>query len=86
MSDEHSIPELQQLLALAPGDQVEAGDDRGGIWKGTVETAAPEHGVVWLRTTTGERKLFDIYEHTIERRTVADDRTGQDTKNPNIPE
>lgn len=66
MVEEHPKTELQMLLSLEPGDKVEAWDSTGGCWTGAVETAAPQHGIVWIVTDSGERKLFDVYEHSIE--------------------
>lgn len=65
---ELSESEIAFMLALAPGDAVEVFDDRSAVeWGGTLEEVAPELGVAWVRTDTGERKLLDVQEHSIRR-------------------
>ena len=63
-----SESEMGFMLSLAVGDLVEVFDDRSVVeWAGTLEEIAPELGIAWLRTDSGERKLLDIQEHSIRR-------------------
>lgn len=66
MKDRISRAEAEMFVELVPGDQVEAHDGYGR-WQGTVETVAPEHGVLWIRTEAAGRKLLDMQEHTVRR-------------------
>lgn len=50
---------------LTIGDLVEARDQLGARWQGMVEMTALEHGIFWIHTFMGERKLLDAQEHTI---------------------
>lgn len=53
------------LHALSPGDYVEAFDKRGNHLQGIVDVTADEHGVLWIHTFLGERKLLDMHEHEV---------------------
>lgn len=56
------------LFLLAPGTPVEAYGEGGTSWHGTVEDTAPEQGILWIYTDSGERKLLDIQQHTVHLR------------------
>lgn len=63
-----STMEIEFLFSLVEGDPVEIFDERGNVlWRGWVETPAPELGVAWLRTEIGERRLLDFHEHFVRR-------------------
>lgn len=55
------------MASLSSGDEVVASNQHGIRWRGTVETAAPSHGLLWIRTDAGERKLVDLPEYSIHR-------------------
>lgn len=56
------------MQSLRPGDPVEIFDDRYRVeWAGIVEETAPNIGVAWVRTHTGDRKLLHIQEHSVRR-------------------
>lgn len=59
--------EAEVFLSLAPGDAVVGEDESGLRWQGTVDMTGPEHGVIWVFTDLGERKLLDISEHSVQR-------------------
>ncbi|WP_156945050.1 hypothetical protein [Arthrobacter sp. I3] len=67
MKDAISQTQMEAISALASGDHVEAYDDSGGQWLGVVDIAAYNHGIVWIHSRSGERKLLDVKEHTIRR-------------------
>ncbi len=63
-----SKTDIDVLNSLGVGDPVEAFNERGVIhWRGTIETSAPDLGIAWIFTDTGERKLLDIQEYSIRR-------------------
>lgn len=66
LKHELSRTEIDVLFFLAPGDQVVARDEAGATWQGKVETTLHEHGILWIQTDIGERKLLDIQEHAIQ--------------------
>lgn len=58
--------EVEAFLLLAPGHRVAALDhETGEIRRGSVDAVFPEHGLVWVVTDLGERKLLDIALHTV---------------------
>jgi hypothetical protein len=65
MKDRLTRAEVKFLFSLAPGDQVEGQNKAGERWQGSVEAILHEHGILWIQTAIGERKLLDIQEHTI---------------------
>jgi hypothetical protein len=65
MEDEIARTESGILMSLGAGDLVVAHDERGFESQGSVELTAPEIGVLWIRTNSGERKLLDVQEHAI---------------------
>ena len=68
LKGELSQTEVEFLDLLIEGEPVEIFDERNTVqWRGTVEETAPELGVAWIRTDTGERKLLDIKEHSVRR-------------------
>ncbi|WP_223988140.1 hypothetical protein [Arthrobacter sp. NicSoilB8] len=78
--------EVEAFLLLAPGHRIVALDhETGEVWRGSVDVPFPEHGLVWVVTDLGERKLLDIAMHTVWRpdtRQVC----GTCTKNPATPD
>lgn len=50
---------------LVAEDYIEAVDTRGNHLQGIVDLTSPDHGVVWIHTFAGERKLLDVHEHEI---------------------
>jgi hypothetical protein len=62
-----SRAEKDFLSSLLAGEQVEAFDEEGRHLSGTVETTAPDLGIVWIRTHAGERKLLDVQECSVRR-------------------
>lgn len=50
---------------LEPGIRIEAQDQIGTRWQGTIDMAHSDLGIVWIRTDIGERKLLNFQEHTI---------------------
>jgi hypothetical protein len=65
MKDAISRTHVETFFSLVPGLHVEVDVEEGTRWRGAVETTAPDLGVLWIRTETGERKLVNIQEHTI---------------------
>jgi hypothetical protein len=58
--------EVEFLCSLTEGDPVEVFNEHAVLlWRGTVETLAPELRVAWIRTEKGERKLLDFQERSI---------------------
>ena len=57
---------LGVLAVLTPGDAIQARDDTGQKWTGTVDLVAPLLGIVWMWTDKGERKAFDVHDHEIQ--------------------
>lgn len=60
-----SARSIDPPFELTPGDVVEARDQLGRRWQGIVEMTALKHGIFWIHTFMGERKLLDAQEHTI---------------------
>lgn len=53
--------EIEIFLTLASGDRVAVKDhETGAFCQGAVDMTFPEHGIVWIITDLGERKLLDI--------------------------
>lgn len=67
--DRISRTQVQALPLLSPGDQVEAYNKVGVVLQGIVETVAPELGIFWIRTPTGERRLIDVQDSSVYRLT-----------------
>ncbi|MEV7605987.1 hypothetical protein AB0N65_11165 [Paenarthrobacter sp. NPDC089322] len=58
---------IKFLSALSPGDRVEVYGKRHLLWRGYVETIAPELGIFWIQTDAFERRLLDLDEHNVFR-------------------
>lgn len=60
--------EIDFVELLTPGDTVEVFNRRSILlYKGVVEEAAPALGVVWIRTESAERRMFDVREHLVRK-------------------
>ena len=66
-SDSLTRHAIESFLTLEHGDFVEAWDNDGVRWHGTIDLIDQDIGVLWIHTQLGERKLLDIHEHTIRR-------------------
>jgi hypothetical protein len=56
------------LLDLRPDDQVHvSGLDDVGTIEGVVDVTAPHLDALWIRTSTGDRKLIDASQHKVQR-------------------
>lgn len=44
---------------------MEARDENGFRWAGTVDATAADLGVLWIRNDFGERKVLDVYDFEI---------------------
>ena len=64
MKDDMQV-HMSTYQALAAGDYIEAVDTLGNHMQGNVEITSPDHGVVWIHTLAGERKLLNVQEHKI---------------------
>lgn len=58
MQDRKLQAETEPPIAPAPGDIVEATSEAGRCVRGTVELAAKDLGILWIRTASGERKIL----------------------------
>lgn len=64
--DSLSRCEVDAFVLLAPGHRVVVLDhETGEVRRGSVDAPFPEHGFVWVFTELGERKLFDVAQHTV---------------------
>ncbi len=70
MKDSLSRKEAKAFLSLAPGQRILAEDGTGWRWQGTVAMTHHEQGVIWILTDHHERKLLDVWEHSIRREAV----------------
>lgn len=52
-------------MILGKGEEIVAYDTLGKRLDGTVDVFAADLGCLWIRTTLGERKLLDVFEHVI---------------------
>lgn len=60
--------EIEFVELLTPGDTVEVFNRRSILlYRGVVEEAAPPLGVVWIRTESAERRMFDVREHLVRK-------------------
>lgn len=63
--------EVDAFLLLAPGHPIILlVHETGEVRRGWVDVPFPEHGIVWVVTDLGERKLLDIALHTVWRSDV----------------
>lgn len=60
-----SKAESEKLLSLTTGTRVTAYCDRHAPLRGTVHEVAPQLGVLWIHTHSGERRLLELPEYTI---------------------
>jgi hypothetical protein len=60
--------ETKIFLSLEGGQHIAVRDhETGATWREWVDTTFPDHGLVWVITDVGERKLLDIDVHTVWR-------------------
>lgn len=58
--------QMESWFDLAVGQEVDVYDeDRDVHFRGAIETAAPEIGVLWILTETRSRKLINIEDYVV---------------------
>ncbi|MFF1831482.1 hypothetical protein [Paenarthrobacter sp. NPDC058040] len=68
MKNRRALTDEALLSVLAQDDRVEVCDEQGNCWAGQVDIVAPDLGVLWILTDSGERKAVDVYDYSIRTR------------------
>lgn len=65
MKEEMTRFKIRSLAKITSGQSLEVKDSAGLTWLGTVDVTDEKHGVVWVFTNLGERKLVDMEEYSL---------------------